>query len=311
MKEYMTETVLKGDRFSEDIRGACLNKHANCVEWSAEGECEANKKYMATSCAPACQTCHLLIFEERCPWTPTNDTNIWKAGDLDAMFERLLTTEITEKYEIEVLSRPPEGPWVVTLDNFLTDEETDRLIALGGNKGYDKSMDVGTLQPDGTYSDYESPDRTSTNTWCLDSCYEDALTQTVVAKIEDVTGIPDAYAEYLQLLKYNVGQKYGQHHDYIPHTLNRSEGVRVATLFLYLNDVEAGGGTNFPLLGNLTVMPKKGKALLWPSVLNDDPNAKDGRTDHEALPVEAGIKYGANAWLHNRDFKETYGRGCA
>jgi prolyl 4-hydroxylase len=80
-------------------------------------------------------------------------------------------------------------------------------------------------------------------------------------------------------------------------------------MFLYLNDVEAGGGTNFPRL-DLTVMPKRGKAVLWPSVLNDRPNEKDGRTNHQALPVEKGVKYGANAWLHQRDFKSPYDRGC-
>jgi prolyl 4-hydroxylase len=63
---------------------------------------------------------------------------------------------------------------------------------------------------------------------------------------------------------------------------------------LYLNDVEEGGGTDFPDLG-LTVMPKRGSALIWPSVLDSDPNRKDGRTEHQALPVEKGIKYGANA----------------
>jgi len=61
---------------------------------------------------------------------------------------------------------------------------------------------------------------------------------------------------------------------------------------------------------DLTVMPKKGRALIWPSVLDEDPNAKDDRTDHQALPVEQGVKFGANSWLHNRDFKEPYGRGC-
>ena len=50
-------------------------------------------------------------------------------------------------------------------------------------------------------------------------------------------------------------------------------------------------------------MPKRGRVLIWPSVLDDDPNEKDDRTDHQALPVEAGKKYGANAWLHMRDFK--------
>jgi len=41
-----------------------------------------------------------------------------------------------------------------------------------------------------------------------------------------------------------------------------------------------------------TVMPKRGRALLWPSVLDEDPNTQDERTDHQALPVEKGIKYG-------------------
>ena len=70
-------------------------------------------------------------------------------------------------------------------------------------------------------------------------------------------------------------------------------------MYLYLNDVEAGGGTNFDLL-DLTVQPKRGRALFWPSVLDSDPHKKDGRTTHQALPVEAGIKYGANAWFHQR-----------
>ena len=51
------------------------------------------------------------------------------------------------------------------------------------------------------------------------------------------------------------------------------------------------GGTNFPAL-NLTVTPKRGRAALWPSVLNEYPNKKDSRTNHQALPVVEGVKYG-------------------
>ena len=82
------------------------------------------------------------------------------------------------------------------------------------------------------------------------------------------------------------------------------------TIFLYLNDVEAGGGTNFPEL-DITVMPKKGRVLIWPSVIDEDPDEVDGRTEHQALAVEAGVKYGANAWLHQRDYKEAEARDCA
>jgi prolyl 4-hydroxylase len=94
-----------------------------------------------------------------------------------------------------------------------------------------------------------------------------------------------------------------------PFVLLRQHGVRILTLYLYLNDVEAGGGTNFDEL-NITVMPKRGRALLWPSVYDDKPNDKDPRTTHQALPVEAGVKYGANAWFHMRDFKTPNGNGC-
>ena len=306
MMEYMNTQVMVEDRF-EEVRDICRNKHEECVEWASIGECEANAKFMITECAPACQTCHLLIFEERCPWIPSNETNIWKQpGDVDKMFRRLVSDD---KYSVQVLSQPPEGPWVVTLDDFLSDEECDRLIALGGNEGYEKSTGVGEKQPDGTYASFNSVDRTSTNAWCFGDCYTDEHTKAVLARIEDATGIPDAYQEYLQMLKYTKDQFYGQHHDYIEHLADRAEGVRIVTVFLYLNDVEAGGGTNFPGL-DLTVMPKKGRALIWPSVLDEDPNAKDDRTDHQALPVEQGVKFGANSWLHNRDFKEPYGRGC-
>jgi hypothetical protein len=58
------------------------------------------------------------------------------------------------------------------------------------------------------------------------------------------------------------------------------------------------------------VMPKKGSALLWPSVLDENPDEKDVRTSHQALKVEAGIKYGANAWYHQRNFKEPNLNGC-
>jgi len=74
----------------------------------------------------------------------------------------------------------------------------------------------------------------------------------------------------------------------------RQPGVRMLTLYLYLNDVENGGGTNFDQL-DVTVMPKRGRALLWPSVLDSNPDVKDGRTTHQALPVgKDSLKFGAN-----------------
>lgn len=37
---------------------------------------------------------------------------------------------------------------------------------------------------------------------------------------------------------------------------------------------------------------------------------KDERTDHEALPVTKGEKFGANFWIHQYDFRTTHAKGC-
>lgn len=116
-----------------------------------------------------------------------------------------------------------------------------------------------------------------------------------------ITGTPVENQESLQLLRYEVGQFYGIHNDYIENNKDLAVGPRILTFYLYLNDVEKGGETNFPRLG-VTVKPKKGRAILWPSVLNEDPNEKDIRSDHQALPVLEGLKFGANAWIHLRDY---------
>lgn len=92
-------------------------------------------------------------------------------------------------------------------------------------------------------------------------------------------------------------------------------GVRVLTVFLYLSDVEEGGGTYFPNINSrdddiITVEPKKGRVVIWPSVQNEDPHAEDVRTNHGSWAVDAGIKYGANAFIHQRDVRESYTRGC-
>ena len=117
--------------------------------------------------------------------------------------------------------------------------------------------------------------------------------------------------EDLQILRYEEGQRYHSHHDYIENQRDRQNGPRILTFFLYLSDVEAGGGTRFTALDPMiTVEPKKGRALLWPSVLNSKPRDRDPRMDHEALPVEKGTKFAANGWIHLFDERGPQKGGC-
>ncbi len=62
---------------------------------------------------------------------------------------------------------------------------------------------------------------------------------------------------------------------------------------------------------NLSVAPKLGRALLWPSVLDHDPLARDDRTDHEAVAVGRGVKFASNYWLHLWDFQGPNRAGCS
>jgi prolyl 4-hydroxylase len=320
----------------------CLNRHHLCAFWVTSGECDSNPAFMLTNCAPSCKTCHLIDMEARCP--PLEDAKpALMPGQLNEMFENLVKTapgnrtlpsaereELEAKgwpaFTVHVLSQPNSSaddpltrasdrkgpPWVVYFENFLTPEECQILIDLGHKEGYQRSKDVSSKQNfDGSFDGVESKGRTSENAWCSDrgGCRNESTVRDIHDRIGRVLGIDPNNAEDLQILRYEKGQFYNNHHDYIDHQRDRQCGPRILTFFLYLTDVEAGGGTHFDKL-DITVTPKAGRALLWPSVFNSSPMDEDGRTTHEALPVEKGTKFAANAWIHQFDYLGPQSRGC-
>lgn len=53
--------------------------------------------------------------------------------------------------------------------------------------------------------------------------------------------------EPIQVLRYENGQKYEPHYDFFQDPVNiASGGHRIATILMYLSDVEKGGETIFP-----------------------------------------------------------------
>ena len=328
MMMYMENEVYMEDIY-DAVREDCLNRNELCIYWASIGECENNPGFMTLQCSPACATCRHIDVEYRCQYDVAQYPNAYSPGDLHAMFERVANgafddlkpvvhsapfdyhekrTNLTSF--IDETNLKLDGPWIVTFDNFVTNEEADQLIQRGYDQGYERSKDVGQRKFDGTFDGFTNSGRTSHNAWCEKDCDTDPITQSIMSRIQRVTNIPNQNSEYLQILKYEVGEYYNMHHDYIDYQHSRMCGPRVLTFFLYLSDVEEGGGTMFNNLG-IEVRPKKGRALLWPSVLDEDPERKDHRTDHEALPVVEGQKFAANAWLHLRDFKEANDKGCA
>jgi len=80
---------------------------------------------------------------------------------------------------------------------------------------------------------------------------------------------------------------------------------RVATLLLYLNDVQSGGHTVFPQL-SLSVKPEKGSAVFWFNLLRSGEG--DMRTIHAACPVLSSSKWVANMWMSEDD--QIFHRPC-
>lgn len=61
---------------------------------------------------------------------------------------------------------------------------------------------------------------------------------------------------------------------------------------------------------NISVTPRKGMGLLWPSTLSESPEAIDRRTTHEAKPVVSGRKFAANTWIHLYNYQVPNLWGC-
>lgn len=141
------------------------------------------------------------------------------------------------------------------------------------------AADVGERLPDGTYSKNVNDGRTSTNAWCLGECYSDPIARRIMDRIENVTGIPERNSENLQLLRYKHSEFYQTHNDFIPYQVDRQCGVRILTFYMYLSDVEEGGGTNFPVLGK-TIDPEA--RTCGPVALCVGFGSQRGRCSHES-----------------------------
>ncbi|GJY29076.1 probable prolyl 4-hydroxylase 10 [Tanacetum coccineum] len=171
-------------------------------------------------------------------------------------------------------------------------EECEYLINLAK-----PHMVKSTVVDSDTGKSTDSRVRTSSGTFLARG--RDKTIRTIEKRIADFTFLPVEHGEGLQILHYEVGQKYEPHYDYFQDEFNtKNGGQRMATVLMYLSDVEEGGETVFPSAkGNisavpwwnelsecgkegLSVKPKMGDALLFWSMRPDaslDPSSLHGQ----------------------------------
>lgn len=269
----------------------------NCEVWAKEEQCVRNPGFMTVFCAKTCHTCHLREEDLRCArrYLPMNQKPVLQPGDMDQMFQDIKDRAQKYSSNVQILSR---SPWIVAFEGIISEEEIAELLAAQEQKTFHQSKDQGDPDSFGLMEAIVSSKRTSQSAWCEDTCKELPSYIAVTDRISEIIQVPTDHFESMQFLKYNVGDYYVKHHDMNEEKDNdRACGPRIYTFFLYLSDVEDGGETYFNQL-NISVKPRKGLGLLWPSVLSENPTVRDDRTMHEAKAVLRGIKVAANVWVH-------------
>ncbi|MBL8353100.1 MAG: 2OG-Fe(II) oxygenase [Burkholderiaceae bacterium] len=188
------------------------------------------------------------------------------------------------------------NPPLVVLGGLLSDEECDALVAAAEPR-LARSETV-VLETGGNEI---NPSRTSRGMFFGRG--ETPLCQRIEARIAALVNWPVVNGEGLQVLHYRPGAEYKPHHDYFDPgqpgmaAVLRRGGQRVATLVMYLNTPQQGGGTTFPDL-SLEVAPIKGNAVFFSY---DRPHATT-RTLHGGAPVISGEKWVATKWLREGEF---------
>ncbi|WP_396274599.1 prolyl hydroxylase family protein [Hyphomonas sp.] len=125
----------------------------------------------------------------------------------------------------------------------------------------------------------------------------------------EAIGIHWSYTDVTQGQRYDLDQEYKAHYDYfIPGTREyqvfcQLGGQRTWTFMIYLNDVEEGGGTRFRRLEK-TIMPEKGKAVIWNN-LNPD-GTVNPYTIHHGMKVRKGSKYVITKWFRERGWGDMF-----
>jgi prolyl 4-hydroxylase len=186
---------------------------------------------------------------------------------------------------------PTDGAEIFAVGQFLNPEECAHLMAM-----IDR-----VAKPSSTYYPQDGdPYRTS---YSGDMDSTDSFVRMIERRLCDLIGIELVWGETVQGQRYEPGQEFKAHYDWLDTTSAYWDGEvgrggqRSWTAMAYLKDIVAGGATQFVRLG-VSIQPQAGALLIWNNAL------PDGRPNpdvlHAALPVERGVKYVITKWFRTR-----------
>ena len=207
-------------------------------------------------------------------------------------------------HKVEILHSDPE---VSMIHDFVTEREAAMIMKLGA-----RSMVRAQV---GLNEEAEASNvRVGKVAFIWDEKH--GVIDAVSKRVSHLSGLNTTFptGEPLQVVNYGIGGHYEPHYDFDVERDQRETqseemltvGDRIATLMIYLNDVEIGGATVFPEF-DFYVRPVSRAAVFWFNY--DTAGIGDRRALHAACPVALGQKWIANKWI--RQYGQELYRPCA
>lgn len=203
----------------------------------------------------------------------------------------------TKEYQIEPMlgyvndNNSYDKPFV--WNNFITQEMCKAIIAASSNN----------LRESEVVGGKNKTIRNSQQHWIPKS---NPLVRPLFEKVSERFGIPIENAEDLQVVRYQPGQFYGEHHDACCDANEKciefvaKGGQRKLTVLIYLNNEFSEGETHFRNLDLKLKVPPGDAIVFYP--LARGTNLCHPKALHAGLPVKSGEKWIANLWFRENKF---------
>lgn len=219
--------------------------------------------------------------------------------DIDWGFveDALAKPPIPEAPQPEILKK---SPFIATYPGFLSEEESDYMIG----------MAVRYLAPsqviDPITGKYVQNPYRSSHDMRFNVTVQDLVIFCFNLRIAAASGEPKDHQETLGVLRYEPGQQYKPHGDYLtPDSTGANKevetsGQRIKTFLVYLNEDFEGGETEFPNI-DLKTKGKKGDGLMFINVT--DKGEPNPLTIHAGRPVTSGVKWLSTMWIRAKKYQ--------
>lgn len=212
-------------------------------------------------------------------------------------------TKLDRTITVDCLAKQPT---LLRLNNLLSKSECIHLCDLA--RKIIKPSTTGGIDEAGV-NDY----RTSQSAF-LDKSHDEVVAM-IEQRVADLLKVRVKQIEPFQIVKYEPGQQYKEHHDWFDETTKplinditkEMGGNRLYTIFAYLNDLadedikQHKGATCFPKADGGTGVcadPIMGSGIFWK---NKDNGKTTDDTLHAGRPTGISIKWGLNIWIKEYD----------